>query len=86
MSIKTGIDELDDAGGPAFSYPVCAADGSTGAFAHPGMTLRDWFAGMYLSGATALDFVHNESASQTARHAYEQADAMLAARKQEVQP
>jgi hypothetical protein len=59
-------------GGPAFPvhddmmYPT-----------HPGMTLRDWFAGQALAsaGSSSLDAV------RIANACYERADAMLAARE-----
>ena len=70
-----------DDGGPAFPVPddrdpVTGAGIREGA---PGMTLRDWFAGQVLSGAAALP--RSSDYSIRARKAYEQADAMLAARK-----
>ena len=45
---------------------------------HPGMTLRDWFAGQALTGLTASD--NWGSVMSMARYAYELADAMLAER------
>jgi hypothetical protein len=44
------------------------------------MTLRDWFAGQWLSGALA-DPEFNEDREKTAQLAYKQADAMLEARQ-----
>lgn len=44
---------------------------------HPGMSLRDWFAGQALSNA----YAHSEtSPTDAAKWAYEVADAMLAVR------
>jgi hypothetical protein len=49
----------------------------------PGMSLRDWFAGMALGHIPALLDVSDENASceNIAGHAYQIADAMLAARE-----
>ena len=73
MSMSTYND-----GGPAF--PNIAGPKS---FHHDGMTLRDWFAGQALQGqcacpVTAESWGHKVMAKQ----AYEQADAMIAARKE----
>ena len=46
---------------------------------HPGMTLRDWFAGQALDWA-ALSTFSNHRAKDVAGRAYELADAMLAER------
>lgn len=56
----------------------------------PGMTLRDWFAGMVLSGEMAADVVKDDEqithvptkkhARLMARRAYAMADAMLSVR------
>ncbi len=66
-------------GGPAF--PVNGPNGD-----HPGMTIRDWFAGMALDGV--VERCHNDTLNQGQRHeemfaekAYRIADAMLAARE-----
>lgn len=66
-------------GGPAFPVPAGAA-GLNGDwhYADPGMTLRDWFAGMALQGMTAN---HDCQVNPAAEKAYRYADAMLAARK-----
>jgi hypothetical protein len=81
-------------GGPAFPRPSdpCPCIGDTG---HSGMSLRDWFAGQALAGMIApmiaADPVAIQRAADTdgfvgrfpdyvANRAYEQADAMLAAR------
>lgn len=63
-----------NSGGPAFpvqSDPLLL-DGSTG------MTLRDWFAGMALSGLLAPAL--NVHVPEMAEAAYRMADAMLTAR------
>ncbi len=49
-------------------------------YSRQGMTLRDWFAGQYISGVLA-DPNFNEGCERTAELAYQQADAMLEARK-----
>jgi hypothetical protein len=58
------VDTKDD-GGPAFP-----------ALTHPGMSLRDWFAGQVL--ASPID---DDADADLARRCYAIADAMLAARK-----
>lgn len=48
-----------------------------------GMTLRDWFAGQALAGFTACHFDNGDAimdAADTAKAAYNYADAMLAER------
>lgn len=52
-----------------------------------GMSLRDWFAGMALGHIPALLDVSDENASceNIAGHAYQIADAMLAARERKEQ-
>lgn len=66
-------DRIED-GGQA--YPAAWGNPEQGGDYVEGMTLRDWFAGQALAG-------RNESAptSIIAEWAYEQADAMLEARK-----
>lgn len=73
-------------GGPAAPAPVFDKDGYV-VGGHPGMTLRDWFAGQALAGmATGRDWSTRGDAdmSMLAEQAYIIADAMLAAR--EVKP
>ena len=62
-----------DNGGPAF--PV----GSGPWKDFPGMTLRDWFAGMVLAGIN-VDPDPESSPEDRAKWAYSDADAMLAER------
>lgn len=71
-------------GGAAF--PVSRQSFGNGITLEPiseGMTLRDWFAGMALGHIPALLDVSDENASceNIAGHAYQIADAMLAARE-----
>lgn len=66
---------------PAFPVPDC------GAYQYPGMSLRDYFAGQALAGlilkAPVEVTVENETdlVRMVVRGAYNYADAMLAARK-----
>ena len=69
----------DNTGGPAYPVPMDHW--------HPGMTLRDWFAGQ----AIAIDMARSDSAyrptlNEIATIAYLVADAMIAARAVSVQP
>jgi hypothetical protein len=81
-----------DDGGPAFPTDNWKVDVDYGGgvimptvAAHPGMTLRDWFAGQAMAGmlanpnATSAEGVPRERAVTSA--AYLVADAMLEARK-----
>jgi len=73
-------------GGAAFPLaPV--ADPETGVFCGPrseGMPLRDWFAGMALSGLTA-NAKFSTAKDRYPRHAYQIADAMIAERDKEAE-
>lgn len=70
-------------GGPAFPCEgPFNPDSSKTVFAYPGMSLRDWFAGQALRAiieADGIQYASNVKAHAT--FAYEQADAMLAARE-----
>lgn len=48
---------------------------------HPGMSLRDWFAGQALVGMMQAMRPYSNDFERSAREAYVQADAMIAARK-----
>jgi len=68
-----------DNGGHAFPVvPTMGSDGYYG-YAYPGMTLRDWFAGMVLAGIN-VDPDYESSPEDRAKWAYYDADAMLAER------
>ena len=81
-------------GGPAFPikinhlHHIADESGKTIATAsqdlgtYPGMSLRDWFAGMALQGA----FLEMSSESKIAKSCYLLADAMIAARNGKEQP
>jgi hypothetical protein len=47
----------------------------------PGMTLRQWYAGMALQGMLSSGFCRDLRCNSVAMQAYDYADAMLAARK-----
>ena len=51
------------------------------AFWSPGMTLRDYFAAMYLEGYMSNSLDGFSTREDVAREAYKMADAMLEARK-----
>ena len=78
-------DEPRDTGGPAFPFtpneqmklPDGTWDQNT-EFGDPGMSLRDWFAGMAVAN---IEFAkHSENVVEHAQWAYGLADAMLAQR------
>lgn len=69
-------------GGPAFPFPTHDSNGISGQFAHSGMTLRDWFAGMAMQGIFAglageKDADPSGLEVHVARAGYLMADAML---------
>lgn len=75
-----------DNGGPAF--PVSTAQANDGEYGHqsghstwqfPGMTLRDYFAGIALGSEHTVG-TPKQCAKQCAKQAYEVADEMLKAR------
>ena len=67
------MSEENDDGGNAF--PAMLPGGN---YCTPGMTLKDWFAGMALSGMMSqFDIVDSTGESDIARECYMQADAML---------
>ena len=72
-----------ETGGPAFPHGAVEGPDAEGCFygGHPGMTLRDHFAGLALGRLIDLSSPDgNEDASATAEWAYVYADAMLLAR------
>lgn len=75
------MDKIND-GGPAFPYDNWEGDGQPDC--NPGMSLRDWFAGMALQGYLSAHSGHDvmmPDECRTAVRAYGYADAMLEARK-----
>ncbi len=70
---------IEDNGGPAFPMPF-----KHGELDHEceGMTLRDYFAAKAMQGFSASHEYYTWSFHKLAQAAYEQADAMLEARKQ----
>lgn len=77
-------DKPIDDGGPAFPFgQISEATGQPiNGFFSPGMTLRDWFAGMALQGFTANpDTCAALSHEDAAKASYATADAMLKARE-----
>jgi len=75
-------------GGPAFPFTPTDCSGQIGPN-YEGMALRDWFAGMALSGMMSYcnhhrgDFHTNCDDETIGKTAYAYADAMLAARKEQ---
>ena len=69
-------------GGPAFPYANPDYDGNwTTEKMIPGMSLRDWFAGMAI---TPIEWrIGTFDADEIAARCYQLADAMLAARKEQ---
>jgi len=64
-----------DSSGPAFPQENTAGPGKK-SNAHPGMSLRDWFAGQALQGLLAHDG-DEAKLSETAKRAYSIADALI---------
>jgi hypothetical protein len=71
-------------GGLAFplKYTQQYGDDAGIQYVEPGMTLRDWFAGMALSGMNIGD--PEISFEKLSEWAYKQADAMIAQREKEM--
>lgn len=67
-------------GGPAFPDIRYWDDGQM-AVKHPGMSLRDWFAGQALAAYVSRPDTRQSSYAELADWSYDAADAMLAARK-----
>jgi len=73
---------MSNDGGLAFPFTWYSKD-STGEVvpreSHPGMTLRDYFAGQALAGMISLDHpaTPNITAQEFAKSSYQMADAML---------
>lgn len=66
----------------AFPYAPTGDDWAGQPYPHPGMSLRDWFAGQALAGIKACSIVGDHHIDEnTAKYAYRLADAMLAARQ-----
>jgi hypothetical protein len=77
-------DAILDDGGPAFPIPARTEDDGVMQITHqgaPGMSLRDWFAGMAMSGicGDGIPGPHHHKAT-TAFDAWEVAEAMMAER------
>ena len=68
-------------GGPAFPSQPLTPQGEPADALSPGMSLRDWFAGMVLSGmGIPYDYSKGKCDGAAAFRAYALADAMLEAR------
>ena len=68
-------------GGPAFPEPFVPQSSGVALNMHPGMSLRDWFAGQALNHPCSQCDDAAERPAKAAAWAYELADAMLAARE-----
>lgn len=64
-------------GGPAYPIPSDGVSFGT----HPGMSLRDHFAGLAMQGLLANQDARLMTSTEYARIAYEHADAMLTERE-----
>ena len=79
------MNEQINEGGPAFpGEQGHTPEGGWNQTWEPGMSLRDWFAGQALAGILSRPY-RGGTPREFAEDAYEQADAMLAARN-EVKP
>ena len=72
--------EIND-GGPAFPHIANWPDKVCNDLNAPGMSLRDWFAGMALSGIQANPKNAQTDITEDSKLAYETADAMLVERE-----
>lgn len=72
-------------GGPAFPIPLNPGESCQGHGPYDGMTLRDYFAAKAMQGALANPEI-KETAVARSEWAYEIADAMLKARREEIIP
>ncbi len=72
----TTAQQIDDGG---HAFPIMWQEGSA-MVAVPGMTLRDYFAGQAIAGIHAHPETVADIPVTNARIAYDQADAMIAAR------
>lgn len=72
-------------GGPAFPVPLNPGESYQGHGPYDGMTLRDYFAAKAMQGALANPEI-KETAAARSEWAYEIADAMLKARREEIIP
>ena len=71
---------MKEDGGPAFPVPSYHMGEGVYMSPHPGMSLRDWFAGMTLAGMNANPLWDEQEIETIAAYAYSQADAMLTER------
>ena len=67
-------------GGPAFPR-VRLGVGATQSVSEDGMSLRDWFAGQYVSGVTGRQDPPYDDFESLAEMSYKVADSMLAERE-----
>ena len=73
-------------GGPAFPSGTMNLPNGEVIFGEYGMTLRDWFAGKAMAARLStidIQVFNSEPRSITAQHAYQYADAMIEARKEQ---
>ena len=69
-------------GGSAFPEPSATYSGrdrTTVNYSSPGMSLRDWLAGMYASGLAAFHHTHPDEEA-AAKLSYKMADALIKVR------
>lgn len=82
--INKFIESMRKTGGPAYPLVDYKFDGSPSTFNSPGLTIHDWFAGQALMGILAQwpDGAEYDP-HQTAKAAYEYADAMITERNKQ---